>query len=311
MLTDDEIRFWLQNEEKPETQGSMKWALKYVVDPSYLQVMQLQLLRGRFFTEDDDEHAPQVAVIDDALAHRYFGSDDPVGKVLNFERYEQPVEIVGVVRHVNQWGLDIDGQRLLEQVYLPFMQMPDETMKLAALGSTAIVRTQSGAPGLFDAIHHSLTRINSGNTVYGTETMNQVIADTLEDRHFLMIMLEIFAGLALLLASIGIYGVISYVVGQRTHEFGVRMALGARAADILKLVLSGGGKLALIGISVGLFTAPFLTRLMKSLISGVGAIDPITYGLVTMLLMVVALAACWLPARRATKVDPMVALRYE
>jgi ABC-type antimicrobial peptide transport system permease subunit len=141
--------------------------------------------------------------------------------------------------------------------------------------------------------------------------MNQIIADTLANRRFSMIMLEIFAALALLLASIGIYGVISYVVGQRTHEFGVRMALGARATDILKLVLSGGGKLALIGIGIGLFIAPFLTQLMKSLISGVGAIDPLTYGLVTMLLMIVALAACWLPARRATKVDPMVALRYE
>jgi predicted permease len=311
MLTDDEIRFWLQNEEKPATQGAMKWALKYVVDPAYLQAMQIRLLRGRFFTEHDDEHAPQVAVIDDSLARRYFGNDNPVGKLLNFEGYEKPVEIIGVVGHVNQWGLDVDAQHLLEQVYLPFMQMPDDTMKLAALGSAAIVRVRPGTPDAFDAIHRSLTRVNPGNTVYAAETMNQIISDTLANRRFSMIMLETFAGLALLLASIGIYGVISYVVGQRTHEFGVRMALGARAADILKLVLSGGGKLALIGIGIGLFTAPFLTRLMKSLISGVGALDPVTYGLVTALLMIVALAACWLPARRATKVDPMVALRYE
>ena len=311
MLTDDEHRFWLQNEEKPATQNGMKWALKYVVDPSYLQVMQLQLLSGRFFTERDDEHAPLVTVVDDALAHRYFGSESPVGKLLNLEGYDNQVEIIGVVGHVNQWGLDQDAQHLREQMYLPFMQMADPVMKQAAFGSSVMVRTRPGASGIFEAIHRSLTKVNSSITVYGAQTMDQIIADTLANRRFSMILLEIFAGLALLLASIGIYGVISYVVGQRTHEFGVRMALGARGSDILRLVLARGGKLALAGIGVGLVASPLLTRLMTSLLSGVGNTDPLTYAVVSAVLIAVALLACWIPARRATKVDPMVALRYE
>ena len=309
--SDDEQLFWKQDEAKPSSQNGMKWAIKYVVDPTYLDVMGITLQRGRFFTPQDDEHSPMVAVIDDVLARRYFGNENPIGKVLNLEGYPKPAEIVGVVSHVNQWGLDRDANLLREQMYLSFMQMPDQWMKQAALGTTVMVRTQPNAPAVFEAIHRAVVKANNGNTVYSAQTMNEMIAETLANRRFSLILFELFAGLALGLASIGIYGVISYIVGQRTHEFGVRMALGARTTDILKLVLGGGGKLALIGIAIGLAAAPFLTRLMQSLISGVRTIDPMTYAAVTVLLMTVAIGACWLPARRATKVDPMVALRYE
>lgn len=311
LFTDDEVQFWMQNEERPSTQNQMKWALKYVVDPAYIGVMGLNLKSGRFFQPQDDEHAPKVAVVDDLLAHRYFGNENPVGKLLNLEGYDQPVEVVGVVGHVVQWGLDRDEQYLREQLYLPFMQMPDQHMRQAALGTIVIVRTRTDDSSVMESVHKTVVGADSGNTVYAPQTMNSIISATLANRRFSMILFEIFSGLALLLASIGIYGVISYVVGQRTHEFGVRMALGARTSDILRLVLGRGGKLALTGIVVGLIAAPALTRFMSSLLAGVGNIDLITYTVVATLLIAVALLACWIPARRATKVDPMVALRYE
>jgi predicted permease len=311
LSSDDEQRFWMANEEKPTTQNGMKWAVKYLVDPSYLQVMQIPLMSGRFFTDQDNEKAPKVIVIDQAFAQRYFGHENPVGKVLNLEGFEKPLEIVGVVGHVNQWGFDRDDQSLREQLYMPFMQMNDQSMVQASMGSMVLLRTQGDVPGIFESIHRSITRVNSGNTVYGSESMKEIIADTLANRRFSMILFEIFAGMALLLASIGLYGVIAYAVGQRTHEFGVRMALGARASDILRLVLAGGGKLVGIGIALGLIAAALLGRFMSSLLLGISTTDPMTYGTVAGLLLFVAVIACLVPARRATKVDPMVALRYE
>jgi predicted permease len=308
---DDEQRFWMQNEEKPASQNGMKWAVKYVVDPPYLKVMETPLLAGRFFTAQDDEHAPMVAVVDNVLAKRYFGNVSPVGQLLNLEGYPKPVEIVGVVKHVNQWGFDKDDQMLREQLYLSFMQMPDQWMKQAALGTTVMVRTDSNTPGAFESVHRAVTKISSGNTVYSPQTMNEAISESLANRRFSMILFEIFAGIALLLASIGLYGVIAYVVGQRTHEFGVRMALGARASDILGLVLKGGGKLALMGVGMGLLGAAALSRFMSHMLSGVAGTDPLTYAAVAGVLLTVAVLACWVPARRAMKVDPMVALRYE
>ena len=311
LSSDDEQLFWMQNEAKPTTQNGMKWAVKYVVEPNYLKVMETPLLSGRFFTAQDDEHSPAVAIVDDVLAKRYFGSESPIGRILNLEGYEKPVEIVGVVKHVNQWGLDKDDHMLREQLYLPFMQMSDQAMKQAALGTTVMVRMDPKNPGVFDAVHRAMMKIDNSITIYGPQTMNEVITESLASRRFSMILFEVFAGIALLLASIGLYGVIAYAVGQRTHEFGVRMALGARASDILRLVLAGGGKMVAIGIAVGLTAAALLGRLMSSLLLGVSSTDPLTYGAVSALLLLVAVCACLVPARRATKVDPMVALRYE
>jgi ABC-type antimicrobial peptide transport system permease subunit len=189
--------------------------------------------------------------------------------------------------------------------------MPDSFISMAPSGSAVVVRSDQAATGLLDSIRHASQQISNELVIFGPQSMDEVIASSLARRRFSMILLVGFATLALLLASVGIYGVISYVVGQRTHEIGIRMALGARQLDILRLVLSGAGRLAVIGIGVGLVSALALTRLMATLLYGVGPNDPLTFIAVPAILVSVALLASYLPARRASKVDPMVALRYE
>jgi len=217
-----------------------------------------------------------------------------------------------VVAHVKQWGLDLDDvQALRTQLYLSCMQMPDDFVKMVSAGTGLVVRSEGAAPSLFDSIRRTSRQMSSQQVIYGGETMDQVIARSLASRRFSMILLGVFAMLALLLASIGIYGVISYLVGERTHEIGVRMALGARPRDILQLILGRGGKLAVTGVAAGLACAFVLTRLMASMLYGIRATDPLTFAAVAIALTMIALAACYVPARRATKVDPMVALRYE
>ena len=188
--------------------------------------------------------------------------------------------------------------------------MPDEYIKTSA--SVAFVVRAIGEPSaLFAAIHKVSEQMSTQQVIYGEETMNEVVTRSLATPHFVMILLGTFAGLAMILASVGIYGVISYVVGQRTHEIGIRMALGARREDILRLILGQGTQLVLIGIAIGIIGAMGLTRLMASQLFQVSATDPLTFAAVSLTLVVVALTACYVPARRAAKVEPMVALRYE
>jgi putative ABC transport system permease protein len=216
------------------------------------------------------------------------------------------------VGHVKHWGLDSDDSEALRaQIYLPYMQIGDEDMALVPPGTTSVVRYSGSATAVFSALRNSLQKMNPDNVVYGAQTMDDIIAQSLATRRFSMMILAIFAALALLLAAIGIYGVISYVAGQRTHEIGVRMALGAQQHEILQLILGQAARMALIGVAIGLGAAFALTRLMSSLLYGVKATDPLTFAAVAVLLILVALAACYIPARRAMKVDPMVALRYE
>jgi ABC-type antimicrobial peptide transport system permease subunit len=191
------------------------------------------------------------------------------------------------------------------------MQMPDSFVAMQASGSALIVRSTQAGAGLLDSIRHASQQISNQQIIFGPKMMDQIIADSLAERRFSMILFGVFAALALLLASVGIYGVISYVVGQRTHEIGIRMALGARRPDILRLILAGASRLALIGVAVGLVSALGLTRLMAKLLYGVGPRDPLTFIAVPAILISVALLASYLPARRATKVDPTTALRYE
>ncbi|MFY9530632.1 MAG: ABC transporter permease [Candidatus Acidiferrales bacterium] len=312
MNGDDESLFWLEGQPKPSSFHDMNWALKYVVEPDYLKVMGIPLKRGRFFTPQDDEHSPLVLVIDDVFARKYFGNEDPIGKRLNVDDYDKPAEIVGVVGHVKQWGLDADDTHALRaQVYLSFMQMPDIAIALVYAGTGVVVRSDGATPALFDSIRHAVQKMNSQNVVYGAQTMDEIISESLAARRFSMILLGVFAALALLLSSVGIYGVTSYVVGQRTHEIGIRMALGAQREDVLRLVLGQGTRLALAGVAMGLVAALGLTRLMANLLYGVSATDPLTFAGVAIILTIVALAACYIPARRAMRVDPIVALRYE
>ena len=213
---------------------------------------------------------------------------------------------------MKHWGLDSDASsRVQVQVYFPLMQIPDKFMPLIANGIGLVARTQ-GPPGLLaDPIRHTMAGMSSEQVVYNVLTMEQVVADSLAARRFTMILLGVFAGLALMLASVGIYGVISYIVGQRTHEIGIRMALGAQRGDVLKLVLGQGVVMAGVGVGIGLAASLGLTRLMKQMIFGVTATDPLTLAGVSLLLTAVALLACYVPARRAMRTDPVVALRYE
>jgi predicted permease len=309
---DDEQLFWLEGQPKPTHENDMNWAIDYIVEPDYLRAMGIPLLRGRFFTAQDNEHSPRAVVIDEVFAQKYFPNQNPVGKRINLNLSNQLAEIVGEVGHVNQWGLDADDQQSLRSgLYIPCMQMPDDFIAMSPTGSAVVVRSAGNSGGLLDAIRSVNAQMSDQQVIFGVQTMDSIISGSLASRRFSMILLAVFAVLALLLASVGIYGVISYVVGQRANEIGIRMALGAQRRDILRLILGGGGKLAGFGVAVGLAAALGLTRLMASLLYGVRATDPLTFIGVAILLTLVALAACYIPARRAARVDPMVALRYE
>ena len=312
MADDDEELFWFDGQPKPQTQNEMKWAVKYVVEPDYLKVMKIPLVRGRFFSPQDDEHAPIAAVVDDVFARTYFGSEDPIGKRINLENVAGTAEIVGVVGHVNQWGLASDAQYPLRaELYLPCMQMPDVFVSRMPSGSGVVVRSRGPASGLFDALRHRSRQMSSQQVISDAQTMDQIISSSIADRRVSMILLGAFAALALLLSSIGIYGVTAYLMGKRTHEIGIRMALGAQRADVLRLVLGEGVRLALLGAAIGIVAALGLTRLMSSLLYGVSATDPLTFAAVPLVLLGFAMMACYIPARRAMRADPMTALRYE
>jgi len=311
MAGDDEQTFWFEGQPKPANPNDRSWAIDYIVEPGYLKAMEIPLLRGRFFTNQDNEHSPRVVVVDDVFARKYFPNENPVGKRI-LRDDASPEEIVGVVGHVKQWGLDADDtEKLRAQIYIPCMQMPDAFITMQASGSTVIIRSRQAGTGLLDSIRHASQQISSEQIIFNPQTMDQIIADSLAERRFSMILFGAFAALALLLASVGIYGVISHVVGQRTHEIGIRMALGARRLDVLRLILVGAGRVALIGVALGLVCALSLTSLLANRLYGVSPQDPITFIAVPSILIAVALLASYLPARRATKVDPMTALRYE
>ena len=317
---DDEELFWLQNEPKPANANDMHWSLLYVVDSDYLQVMHIPLLRGRWFTDADRVDTPHVAVIDQDLAHQFFGDTDPIGKVINLTNPENTqATVVGVVGHVLQWGLDNEAAFPLHaQLYLSMDQL-DASQLVSSTGFFYDILLRSSRAGtVFPDIRTAVRRMNPAQVVWRPLTMNQIIADSLAARRFSMIVLGAFAVLALLLASVGLYGVISYLVGQRTQEMAIRMALGADRSDVLRWVLRRGALLAAIGIGLGTVAALLLTRAMagisiakSSILYGVRPWDPLTILGVIAVLTFVALLASYLPARRAASVDPMQALRSE
>jgi len=309
---DSELPLWLEGEAKPTSQSEMKASLFYATQPDYLKIMKIPLKRGRFLTESDNELAPFVIVIDEEFARRYFKDRDPIGRHVNFDILNLTGEVVGVVGHVKQWGLDEDSTSpILAQCYFSTAQIPDSVMPLLAHSLQWVARTEQGILGQARPIQHAVEGVNSQIVVFGTRTMADVLAGSLATKRFAMILLGIFAGLATLLSSVGIYGVISYIAGQRTHEIGIRMALGAERANVLRMMLGQAGQMALIGVAVGLVASFGLTRLMSNMLFGVSTHDPLTFLGVALLLSLVAMAACYIPARRATRVDPMVALRYE
>ena len=308
----DDLGFWLEGEPKPATGSDMHTALVYRVEPGYLAAMGIPLKRGRFFSHQDNDKSPRVVVIDEALARKYFGDTDPIGKRILQEDSDLPEgqyaqEIIGVVGHVKQWSLDSNEDLTLQaQLYEPFRQV-----QTGWSGLGVVVRAADGKPLPFDSIRNVVESHNKQNVITRPQTMNEIIAGTLSSRRFAMILLDAFAVVALVLASLGLYGVISYLVGERKHELGIRLALGAQRSDVLRLVLGHGMKMALAGVLLGLVAAFGLTRLLSKMLFGVSATDPITFTIIALLLVVVASLACYMPARRATKVDPLVALRYE
>ena len=318
MGSDDEEYFWFVDKPMPTHQSDLAMTLEYVVEPDYLKVMQIPLKRGRFFTAADNEHAPAVVVIDETLAKKYFPDRDPIGQYLDLntnpsdpDKVPNP-QIIGIVGHVNQWGLDSDGPSALHaEIYLPMTQTPDKELQRSGLGGDIFIRQRSAGSANMATLRSRMVEFNSELILHNPEGMEKSVADSISSKRFTMTLLGVFAFLALLLASIGIYGVLSYMVGQRTKEIGVRMALGAQKFDVLRMVMRDGARMTIIGVILGLIGALALTRLMRTMLYGVRPTDPLTFVSVAALLCIIAMLACYVPARRAMRVDPIEALRHQ
>lgn len=309
---DSDVEFWREDRPQPEKLSAAPDALYYGVGPDYLRLLRIPLLKGRFVTSADTETAPLVVVINDAIARKIFPNEDPLGKHLHLTFFNESAEIVGITGSVKHFGLDTPPQNDNSfQFYLSYRQVPDRLMPIFAKGSTMVLRTTTSPGSLAAAVRQVVRTVDSRQVMYNEETMQQLLDDSLASRRFSLMMLGVFAGLALLLASVGIYGVISNLVGQSTHEFGVRMALGAQPRDVLRLVLERGARLDVLGVACGVAAALPLMHLLANQLFGVTAADPLTFAGVALLLTGVALAACFIPAYRATRVDPLVTLRHE
>src|SRR2546425_3073007 len=269
------------------------------VSPGYFYTLGIPVLKGRTFTDHDDEQSAKVAVVNEALVRHLWPNEDPIGKPLPL--LGDKLTVVGVVANTRHQGQshDIDSE-----IYVPYLQRPEASMQLA-------VRTAAHPASLASAVRAQVVEIDPEQPIYNVSTLEQTLSDSVAPQRFNMALLGIFASIALSLATVGIYGVTAFSVKQRTHEIGIRLALGAQRQDVLKLVVGQGLKLTLMGAGVGMMGALALTRFLSSLLYGVTPTDPLTFVVVSLVLTSVALAACYIPARRATKVDPMVALRYE
>jgi predicted permease len=312
MIHDSSLPFWIEGQPKPANYTDMHQALFYLVEAGFEPAMGITLERGRFVSPQDNENAATVVDIDDVFAHTYFPNTNPIGQHIHFAGFDVEAEIVGVVGHIRQWGPGNDAKNAIEaQFFYPFMQLPPKLMSLSASGVAVVLRTRDDPAAIVGSVRRAVSDFDPGAVVYAVETMNEVLANSMAARRLSMILLAIFAGLALALSCIGLYGVLSYLAGERTREIGVRIALGAERRDIQRLILGQGVKMAFAGVALGIFLALGLTHLMSSQLFGVTAHDPLTFAGVALVLLLVALGACYLPARRAMGVDPMVALRHE
>jgi predicted permease len=314
---DNVAPFWI-GAHKPAVVHAAPRMMVFNTGPDYLRVTGIPLLRGRFFTNYDDTSTPCVAAIDTVLADTYFRGQNPLGQTITFGWTPPwgPCHIVGVVGHVRNWGLGNESSPVQAQAYFPLYQIPDKWVT-ASVGfkiTTILVRTPLSAAAVIPAIRKIVYGIGRGQPIYDVKTMPQIVSESTESQRFPMILLGVFAALALVLASIGIYGVISYSVSQRVHEIGVRMALGAKTRSIFGMVIRQGLRLAVAGLVIGATAALILTRVLSSfsrLLYGVRAADPLTFLAISFVLIFMAVLACYIPARRAMRVDPMVALRHE
>jgi predicted permease len=312
MIHDSALPFWIDGEAKPAHDSDMHAATFFLVESGFREAMGITLLRGRFVTDQDNENTPIVIDIDDNFARASFPGQDPIGKHINFTEFNVQAEVVGIVGHVKQYALDVDPPGAIQaQFFYPFMQIPEKVMPLVAKSVAVVLRTHGDPTSIMGQVRETVKDIDPREVIYNLQTMDDVVATSYAARRLTMMLLTGFATLAIMLACVGIYGVISCLVGQRTQEIGIRMALGAQRRDILVLVLGQGTKMALTGAVLGMAASLALTRLMSKQLFGVSAHDPLTYASVAVLLMLVAIAACFVPARRAVRMDPMKSLRWE
>jgi len=309
--------FWI-NSQKPAVVRTAPRMMVFNTGTDYLRAMNIPLLRGRFFTEGDTTESPCVAAIDNVFASTYFRGQDPLGQAITFGWTPPwgPCRIVGVVGHVRHWSLGNEESYTQTQAYYPLYQIPDQwvTGSEGFPATTIVVRTTLPVAAVMPAIKNAVSSTGKDQPIYAIQTMQKIAAQSMASQRFPMILLGAFAALALLLATVGIYGVISYSVAQRVHEIGVRMALGAEKQSIFRMIIGQGLRLAAIGLIIGASAALALARALVSfsgLLYGVRPSDPLTFLAVSILLTGIAVLACYIPARRAMRVDPMVALRYE
>jgi predicted permease len=293
-------------EGKPEPpQGQRPSADIARVSPDYFSVMGIRVLEGRVFEARDRDGAATVCVVDDTFAKAHWPGESPLGKRLKFgalDSKDNPwMEVVGRVAHVKNYGVDEESR---VELYLPFLQNPGS-------GFTLLVKTDAASGVAAASLRAAMGKASPDIPLYQIRAVDDIVAERSVQRRLAAQLTSVFAAVALALAAVGIYGVMSYAVAQRTQEIGIRMALGAGEEGILQMVLKSGATLALLGVGIGLALAFGLARLISSMLFQTSATDPPTFSLVPLLLLAVALLACWLPARRAARVDPMVALRYE
>jgi putative ABC transport system permease protein len=281
--------------------GDYPQAIYFNTSQNYFATMGIPLLRGRDFSDSDNSSAPPVAIINQTMAQRFWPDQNAIGKRLTLVRQKSVVEIVGVVGDIERYGL---GENVQPEIYFPYTQQ-------ARWATYFVVRTNMPAVGFRELLKNRLANIDSEVRLSRTSSMNDLILSSLKRPRFNLVLVGIFAATALLLAAVGIYGVMSYLVEQQTREIGIRSALGAKRSHILKLVIGRGVGMAFIGIVVGVVASLGLTRFLEGLLYGVTAVDPMTFIGISILLLMVSALACYIPARRATKVDPLVALRYE
>ena len=310
MIHDSSLPFWIEGRPKPATDNEMPQAMFYLVESGFEQAMGITLQRGRFIGAQDNETAPIVIAIDDAFARTHFPHENPIGKHVHLTQFNVEAEIVGVVGHIRQWGPAADAPGAIQaQFFYPFMQLPEKLMPMIAGGVAVVLRIEGDPTPVVQQVRLAVRRLDPRELIYAVQTMDDVLARSLAARRLSMVLLAAFAVLALLLSCVGIYGVVSYLIGRRTQEIGVRMALGAQRRDVLLLVLSQGAKMAAIGVFAGLSAAFALTRLISGLLFGVTPYDPLTFLAVAFLLMLVTILACYISARRAFRIDPATALR--
>jgi predicted permease len=304
----DTVGYWTSS--TMPSPDKMPMSLLYAISPDYMKVMRMTLCQGRFITEQDRLDGAPVAVIDEVLAKRSFPGQDAVGRYL-WVQMLGPVKVIGVITHVRHWGLsEKDNTIVREQIYFPFAQIPDKYMRVMTKGLYLVVRTSVPPMSLVDAVQQQVRSYANDQVIYSMQPMETIMRGSLAQHRFLMVLFGIFAGLALLLAGIGIYGVISYLTKQRMREFGVRMALGAKAGDVVLLALKQSTWMIVLGVVAG-SAASLITARALSSAAGVPAYDPWTFASMVALLILIALIASFLPARRAGRMDPAKILRQE